>query len=274
MAELTQKVGLNNNPTVWKKKPFIKNPVLRYGFIIAVLAYLIIAGSSISINPARIVKGLSRMGALFSGFFHPDFAARGKYIFTGILESLAMTAVSSFFGIVLSVPIALGSSRNIVPRWVYYICRTLLMIIRSMHAVILGIIFVIMFGYGPFAGVLTLTVNTVGFIGKLLAEDVENISEEQVEAIRATGANWFQMVTYGVWPQVKTRFIGLSIYRADISFRQSTVIGIVGAGGIGTVLNTAMNRYDYSTAGAILLVIIVMVLITEYLSSSVRRRIV
>ena len=128
--------------------------------------------------------------------------------------------------------------------------------------------------FGPFAGVITLMLNSIGFIGKLLAEDIENISSEQIEAIKATGANWFQVVAYGVWPQISTRFIGLSIYRADISFRQSTVIGIVGAGGIGTVLNTAMNRYDYNTAGAILLVIIVLVLVTEYISSNVRRRIV
>jgi phosphonate transport system permease protein len=140
--------------------------------------------------------------------------------------------------------------------------------------VILGIIFVIMFGYGPLAGVLTLIVNGVGFIGKLLAEDIENIQEEQIEAIRATGASWPKIVVYAVWPQVATRFIGLSIYRADISFRQSTIIGIVGAGGIGAVLDTAMGRYDFNTAGAILLVIIIMVLITEYISSSIRRRIV
>ena len=131
-----------------------------------------------------------------------------------------------------------------------------------------------MFGYGPLAGVLTLLLNSVGFIGKMLAEDIENINEEQIEAIKSTGANWFQTVIYGVWPQVSTRFIGLSIYRADISFRQSTVIGIVGAGGIGAVLDTAMGKYDYNTAGAILMVIIIMVLITEYISSSIRRRIV
>lgn len=258
----------------WKKKPRIKNVFLRYGLLVLILAYLIIAGSEINIDPARIAKGWSRMGSLFSGFFHPDFSSRGKYIVIGVFESLTMTILSSLLSTYLSIPIALGSSRNLVPKWVYLICRTLLMLIRSFHAVVMGIIFVIMFGYGPFAGVITLMLNSIGFIGKLLAEDIENISSEQIEAIKATGANWFQVVAYGVWPQISTRFIGLSIYRADISFRQSTVIGIVGAGGIGTVLNTAMNRYDYNTAGAILLVIIVLVLVTEYISSNVRRRIV
>lgn len=258
----------------WKKKHLIKNSLLRYGLAVIIIAYLLIAGSGIKVDPVRIANGLSRIGKLFSGFFHPDFSARGKYIVTGILESIAMTAVASLVSMFLALPLAFGASRNIVPQWVYIICRLLLMLIRSLHVVVLSILFVIMFGYGPLAGVLTLLLNSIGFIGKMLAEDIENCNKEQIEAIRATGANWFQVVIYGVWPQVSTRFVGLAIYRADISFRQSTVIGIVGAGGIGAVLDTAMGKYDYNTAGAILLVIIIMVLITEYASSSIRRRIV
>lgn len=260
--------------TTWRKKRKIESPFLRYGILVLVLVYLYLAGKGIQVDSDRVARGLSRVGLLFSGFFQPDFQSRGKYIVEGILESVAMTLASSAFAMVLAIPLALGASRNIVPKWVYLICRVFLMLIRSLHVVILGIIFVIMFGYGPLAGVLTLVVNGVGFIGKLLAEDIENIQEEQLEAIRATGANWLQTVVYAVWPQVSTRFVGLSIYRADISFRQSTVIGIVGAGGIGAVLDTAMGRYDYHTAGAILLVIIIMVLVTEYGSSAIRRRIV
>lgn len=260
--------------TTWRKKHKIESPLIRYGILVLALIYLLAAGSGITVNSERIAMGLSRVWKLFSGFFHPDFQSRGKYIVQGILESVAMTLASSVFAMFLAIPIALGASRNIVPKGVYLVCRAVLMLIRSMHVVILGIIFVIMFGYGPLAGVLTLIVNGVGFIGKLLAEDIENIQEEQLEAIRATGASWPKIVTYAVWPQVATRFIGLSIYRADISFRQSTIIGIVGAGGIGAVLDTAMGRYDFNTAGAILLVIIIMVLITEYVSSAIRRRIV
>lgn len=258
----------------WKKKHLISNPFLRYGIALVIIAYLLFAGSGIKADPQRIANGLSRIPKLFSGFFHPDFASRGKYIVIGILESIAMTAVASLISMFLAIPLALGASRNLVPKWVYLICRLVLMLIRSLHVVVLSILFVIMFGYGPLAGVLTLLLNSIGFIGKMLAEDIENINDEQLEAIRSTGASWLQCVIYAVWPQISTRFIGLSIYRADISFRQSTVIGIVGAGGIGAILDTAMGKYDYNTAGAILLVIIVMVLITEYASSSIRRRIV
>ena len=108
-------------------------------------------------------------------------------------------------------------------------------------------------------------------MAKLLAEDIEDIQEAQAEAIRATGATWWQVVNYGIQPQVMPRLIGLSLYRLDINFRESAVIGIVGAGGIGATLNTAMSRYDYDTAGAILLMIIALVLVAEYASSHLRR---
>ena len=183
-----------------------------------------------------------------------------------------MTATASAAGIVLTLPLALGASKNIAPLPVYLICRGILMVIRSLHVVVLAILFVIMIGFGPLAGAITLALNSIGFLGKLLAEDIENISEETLEAVRSTGSSWPQLVVFGVWPQVISRFIGLSIYRTDINFRQSTVVGLVGAGGIGAVLNTAMGRYDYNTAAAILIVIIALVLLGEYTSSSIRRR--
>jgi phosphonate transport system permease protein len=137
--------------------------------------------------------------------------------------------------------------------------------------VIIAIFFVAMFGFGPFAGFLTLTFATIGFIAKLLADDIEEIDEAQAEAVRATGASWWQLVNYAVQPQVMPRLIGLSLYRLDINFRESAVIGIVGAGGIGATLNTAIDRYEYDSAGAILLIIIAIVMVAEYGSSYLRK---
>ncbi len=258
----------------WKKNRAIKSPWIRVLILLVIIAYFILASQSVEINFERIRLGLSRIGTMFNGFLRPDFLSRGKYIADGVLESVAMTIVASSICLFLAVPLSLGASRNIGPLPIYLVCRVILMIVRSLHVVVIGIIFVIMLGFGPLAGVLTLMLNSVGFIGKLLAEDIENIDKEPLEAIRATGASWLQVVVYGVWPQISTRFIGLAIYRADINFRQSTILGIVGAGGIGGVLDTAMGRYDYRTAGAILLVIIAMVLVAEYISSHIRRRIV
>ena len=186
-------------------------------------------------------------------------------------ESLTMTVTSTVVGCLISVPIGLGAARNIAPLPVYAVCRAIIALSRAFQEVILAILFVAMFGFGPFAGFLTLSFATIGFMAKLLAEDIEDINEAQAEAIRATGANWWQVINYGIQPQVLPRLIGLSLYRLDINFRESAVIGIVGAGGIGATLNTAMQRYDYDTAGAILIMIILIVLAAEYASSHLRK---
>jgi phosphonate transport system permease protein len=121
------------------------------------------------------------------------------------------------------------------------------------------------------AGVLTLSVATIGFYGKLLAEDIEDMDPAQAEAVRSTGAGWLQWINYGVQPQVMPRMIGLGLYRLDINFREAAVVGIVGAGGIGATLNTAFDRYEFDSAAAILLVIIGIVMGLEYLSGYLRR---
>ncbi len=135
----------------------------------------------------------------------------------------------------------------------------------------MAILFVAMFGFGPLAGTLTLAFATIGFMGKLLAEDIEAADRAQVEAMRATGASWWQVLAWGILPQVKPRLLGLSLYRVDINFRESAVLGIVGAGGIGATLNTAFDRYEFDTAAAILLLIIAIVMACEYLSGAIRR---
>jgi phosphonate transport system permease protein len=182
-----------------------------------------------------------------------------------------MTVVATAIGIVLSIPVGLGAAKNIAPAPVYYICRGFLAVSRSFQEIILAIFFVKLFGFGPFAGVVTLAFATIGFYGKLLAEDIEDMDSSQAEAVRATGASWLQWVNFGIQPQVLPRMLGLALYRVDINFRESAVVGIVGAGGIGATLDTAFNRYEFDSAAAILLVIIAIVMLMEYFSGFVRR---
>jgi phosphonate transport system permease protein len=174
-------------------------------------------------------------------------------------------------GIAISVPIGIGAARNLAPLPVYLVCRAIIALSRALQEIIIAILFVAMFGFGPFAGFLTLSFATIGFLAKLLAEDIEDIDEAQAEAVRSTGASWWQLVNYAVQPQVMPRLIGLSLYRLDINFRESAVIGIVGAGGIGATLNTAIDRYEFDSAGAILMIIIVIVMAAEYSSGYVRK---
>nr|WP_084417729.1 phosphonate ABC transporter, permease protein PhnE [Chrysiogenes arsenatis] len=205
-------------------------------------------------------------------FGQPNFTSRSDDIVAGIVESLTMTFTSTVIGVALSIPIALGAARNIAPLPIYLFCRGIITVSRTFQEIIIAILFVAMFGFGPLAGMITLAFATIGFMAKLMAEDIEDVDHAQVEAIRATGASWPQMIISSIAPQVMPRLIGLSVYRLDINFRESAIIGIVGAGGIGATLTTAFDRYEYDTAAAILIIIIGIVLMTEYFSGYVRQR--
>jgi phosphonate transport system permease protein len=257
----------------WSRPPLIASPLLRWGLVVAAAVYLAAALGTVEVRWARVAEGIPRGLTFVASFLTPDFLSRWRDIWEGILESLTMAVTSTALGILISVPIGLGAARNIAPMPIYLACRGIIAVSRTLQEVIVAILFVKMFGFGPLAGMLTLAFATIGFLAKLLAEDVEEIDRSQVEAVRSTGASWMQLINFGVQPQVMPRLIGLSLYRLDINFRESAVVGIVGAGGIGATLNTAFDRYEFDTAAAVLLLIIGIVMATEYLSGIVRRRI-
>ncbi|HZP77419.1 MAG TPA: phosphonate ABC transporter, permease protein PhnE [Pseudolabrys sp.] len=258
-------------PRLWKKPPLIKRAWLRWTLGISAVAYLALALGTTEVNWVRVWEGLPRGARFFAAFFPPDFTSRWGDISDGILESLWMTVVATVIGIAISIPVGVGAAKNIAPAPVYYVCRAILAVSRSFQEIILAIFFVKFFGFGPFAGVVTLSFATIGFYGKLLAEDIEDMDATQAEAVRASGAGWLQWINYGVQPQVMPRMIGLGLYRFDINFRESAVVGIVGGGGIGATLDTAFNRYEFDSAAAILLIIIAIVMLVEYSSGFVRR---
>ena len=257
----------------WTKPPFIKDPRLRWAIGIGVAAYLAAAFGTMEVNWGRVIDGLPRSRQFVAAFFPPDFASRWSEIVDGIYESLWMTVTSTVIGILISIPVGLGAARNLAPAPVYFLCRGILAVSRSFQEVILAIFFVKLFGFGPFAGFVTLSVATVGFYGKLLAEDIEDMDPVPAEAVRATGASWLQWLNYSVQPQVMPRMIGLGLYRLDINFRESAVVGIVGGGGIGATLNTAFDRYEFDSAAAVLLIIIAIVMAAECTSGFIRKRV-
>ena len=269
----SQESGSALKGRTWRKPPLIGDRKTRYVVYFLVLAYLFWASLSIDLNVPRMVEGLRDAPAFFGDLLRPDFITRSHDIRLGLIESLTMTVVATTVGVILSIPLGLGAASNLAPRAVYLFCRTVLAVTRAFHEIILAILFVAMFGFGPFAGVVTLVVSTIGFLGKLIAEDIEAIQWDSVEAVESTGASWLQKVAYGVSPQVMPRFIGLSLYRLDINFRESAIIGIVGAGGIGATLNTAFQRYEYDSVSAILILIIGTVFLAEVVAGKIRKRV-
>jgi phosphonate transport system permease protein len=244
-------------PSIWPR-PWL-GPVAWLAFAL----FLAWSVASLEVNPERVARGLSRVGTVMARAFPPDFSRSGLLL-SGIFESIEMATLSTLFGVLLGIP-------NVVPASVYAGGRGVVTLGRTFHELIVAILFVKAVGFGPLAGVLTLTINSVGFFGKLLAEQIETIDRGQIEAVRSTGAGRGAVLLYAVLPQVLPRIIGLTIYQWDIHLRQSTIIGIVGAGGIGATLYNAFSRYDYDFVLAILLVIVGIVLVGEALSALARR---
>ncbi|MCE8011651.1 phosphonate ABC transporter, permease protein PhnE [Billgrantia desiderata] len=259
-------------PRTWRKPPFIANPLLRYGLWLVVIVYLVWAFGSLPFNWARISEGLPRAARIFGGGFPPSFERSGLLI-TGFKESFQIAILATLMGVALSIPFAVMAAKNVAPKPIYLLGRAVIIVSRSFHPVIVAILFVAAVGFGPLAGILTLTIYSIGFVGKLLAEEIEEIDWGQVEAMKAAGAGYLATLIYAVFPQILPRQVGLSMYQLDSNLRASAVVGIVGAGGIGGTLMNAFGRYDYDFAFAILLMIIAVILVSEGISGWVRKKI-
>jgi len=247
-----------------RPNPFPANWPVRAAYL-ALFLYTVYALNYMDISPARIQEGLVN-GARFLGDMFPPALGKWRVLVSDLLESIEIAIISSLVGILLSLPIGLMAARNLMPAWVVWPTRAFIAITRSFHPMIFAILFVKAVGFGPLAGILTLIFATIGFIAKLFAEAVEEISLKPVEAVRAAGAPFMSVLVYAVLPQVLNRFIGFSSYQLDVNLRNSTMLGIVGAGGIGGTLFAAFQRYDYDFLCTILLAIIFSVMWSEWLA--------
>ncbi len=237
---------------------------------LAFAIYFAYALSHLELTPARFVAGIDYGYKFLTKLFPPDFQ-RWELLLKGLKESLEIAIIASVLGLLVSLPVSLLAARNLMPAWVTWPARLLMVVCRSFHPVIIAILFVKAVGFGALAGILALTVASLGFLGKLFTEAIEEISLKQVEAVRATGAPFMSVIVYGVTPQVFSRFIGFASYELDSNLRNSTMVGIVGAGGIGGTLFAAFQRFDYDFVCAIILSIIAMIIAGEVLTNAVKK---
>jgi len=235
-----------------------------------IVIYAIYALSALDITWSRFINGLGN-GAKFIGELFPPNFDRWKLLVENLLETVEIAVIASAFGILFSLPIGLLAARNLMPVWATWPARIIICICRSFHPVIFAILFVKAVGFGPMAGILTLIFASIGFIGKLFAEAIEEISLKPVEACKAAGAPFMSVLIYAVMPQVLNRFIGFATYQFDANIRNSTMVGIVGAGGIGGTLFAAFQRYDYDFLCAILMSIIGLIMVSEFLAVRIKR---
>ncbi len=250
-----------------------REKIRQRGLAFLALALIVWSGLAIDIQWSTM-GGISALGDVLVSFFPPDISYVPSLL-QPAWETFEMAVVGTLTAVVLAVPVALISAKNITPSMAiaYPIGRAIIIVSRSVHEIIWALIFVAALGLGPFAGTLALGFRSIGFLGKLLAEEIEGIDEGQIEAMKAAGANQAQIILYAVLPQIKPRLIGLTIYRWDINFRMSTVLGIVGAGGIGYEIQSAMQRFRYDQASSVILVILVLVAVGEVVSARLREQV-
>ncbi len=252
-----------------ERVPFKPNWWARAGWTLAIV-YAAYAADILDVSYSRFVQGLGN-GAEFIGDMIPANFSRWELLLENLLETIEIAVIASAFGVLFSLPVGLLAARNLMPAWVTWPFRTFIALCRSFHPVIFAILFVKAVGFGPLAGILTLIFASIGFIGKLFAEAIEEISLKPLEALRAAGAPFISVITYAVLPQVLNRFIGFASYQLDANLRNSTMVGIVGAGGIGGTLFAAFQRFDYDFLAAILISIITLVMVSEFISVRIKK---
>jgi phosphonate ABC transporter permease subunit PhnE len=244
---------------------------VRVGFL-ALAVYTAYATTILDISWPRFVAGFDHGARFIARMFPPNVASdKLELLYTGMLESLQIAIIATAAGVLLSLPLGLAAARNLSPSPLAWAARALVALLRTFHPVIVAILFVKAVGFGALAGILALIVASLGFLSKLIAEAVEEMSMRPLEAVRATGAPFLSLVVMGVLPQVMPRFIGFSAYQLDSNLRNSALVGLVGGGGIGATLFTAFQRFDYDFVLTIVLAMIAVIMVGEILSGFMRR---
>lgn len=222
-------------------------------------------------RPLALWQDSANMSVFAKEFFPPNFHDWRIY-----LKEMAITVHIAIWGTVLAivcaVPFSLLCSENIAPSWIYQPIRRLMDAFRAINEMVFAMLFIVAVGLGPFAGVLALWVHTTGVLAKLFAEAVEAIDPRPVEGVRATGANLLEEILYGVIPQVMPLWISYSLYRFESNVRSASVLGMVGAGGIGVILHEVIRGFDYAETCAVLIIIIVSVSLIDVFSARIRQR--
>ncbi|AKJ30403.1 phosphonate ABC transporter, permease protein PhnE [Caldimonas brevitalea] len=265
---LTQRLSGSPPPAAPRAAQASTGRLLLWGLLLALLAG---SWKGADMRPLDLFRDAGNVTEYLVGFFPPSFR-EWKYYASELIVTLQIALWGTALAIVCSVPLGLLASSNITPWWLHQPVRRLLDGCRAINEMVFALLFVVAVGLGPFAGVLALWVHTTGSLAKLFSEAVEAIDPQPVEGIRASGAHPLEEIAYGVLPQVAPLWISYSLYRFEANVRSASVVGMVGAGGIGMVLWEVIRGFQYAETAAVLAMLVVSVSIIDVLSSALRKR--
>ena len=248
--------------------------VIRFSVLLGVLVFLAYSVYFLNIDLGRVLGAFPRLGQILATRYYPpdlEYVMDGGFLLS-VLQTLQMSLLGGVFGVLLAIPLAWFAAYNVTLSRIlaYPFGRFAIMGSRAIHETIWTILFVTVLGFGMFAGVLALTMFCIGFAGKLFADEIESVDMGPVEALRSAGAGPLQVFQYGVLPQVRVAFAGISIYTWDVAFRAATVVGFFGGGGMGWYLQRTVQEMQTTRVAAILLTIVALVSVAEVLSGWMR----
>jgi len=248
--------------------------VMRSGFYVAVLIAIVWSLRSIEIIPEFLYDAPQQTVDLFVRMWPIDWAWYPKVVHAALIETLHTATLGTILAVALASLVALMVARNVTHSVVLNtVGRFILVATRSVHAMVWALFFVAVFGPGPLAGTLAIAVHSIGFTGKFLSEAIEEAKPGPIEALVAAGAPPLAVLLKGYWPQVKPAFLAIAMFRWDINVRESAVLGLVGGGGLGMALDTALSNLYWDQAGLVLLVIFAVVIVAELVTAWIRGKI-
>ena len=250
----------------WSWKTFI--------FIVLFSSALVFVVKDLEIDFIKLVSDSSKyFGDILSRMLPPDFSNLSELIYA-MFETIEIAFLGTFIAIVLSIPLGLFSARNLAPNYfVYLICKTIVIFFRAIPEFIIAMILVIAIGFGAMPGVLALGLHTMGFLAKFYAEDIEHINKGPIDALKSSGATKSQIISFGVIPQILPSFVANNLYILDRNVRMATMLGIVGAGGIGYELQSSFRMFEYERVSAIIILIFVTIFLIDHFSAFIRSKI-
>ena len=239
-----------------------------------IVGLVIIASYNVDANPVDFAEGIPNLAIILSEIFVLESLIDDlKYIPTALwamLETLQMAFIGTVIGVAIGLPLSMLAARNLNSKFVYAPTRALLAVIRTFPSILWALLFVIMVGLGPYAGVLAIIMYTIGFVTKLQYESIETIDSDPMDAVSSIGVSKFQLIRYVVLPESASHLLGQILYMFDYNVRQSTILGIVGAGGIGFFIIQYIKFFEYGKAAVYLFVVLIVVLGLEWISVKIR----
>jgi len=247
----------------------------RFAVYLGIVAAVVASFRTVEVIPEFLQDAPEQIGDLFYRMWPPDARYYPAMVHQALLETIHIATLGTIFTTLMAVPVGFLAARNVTPHVsLNALAQLILVSTRSVNTLVWAILFVAVFGPGALAGTAAIAFRSIGFVGKLFAEAVENADRGSIEALRAAGAPWFSVLTMGYWPQVRPAFWSIVLFRWDINVRESAILGLVGAGGIGMVLDDSMNLFQWHRVSTVLFSIFAVVILAEVVVNAIRKRII